>query len=184
MSYTTQKKKDRFVYEIYFKVTDQQKAKLDEMIEMRAIRGKKRTDILRKFLEKTYIDFQRYEQLKRKYSKLLRELIDAKKKVKKLTPKVVVAPKEPTAPIETVEEPSKPQPSFSEPKRSGKPSETMPIVKERVSQSDIDVDLTQKPLRDLITCPKDKKAYPLSVCKRCPEESSCETYQNWKKFWA
>lgn len=48
------------------------------------------------------------------------------------------------------------------------------------SQYDIDV---AKPDEEYITCPKDNVAYPVNVCKGCPEEDGCSTYQEYKQFW-
>jgi len=60
-------------------------------------------------------------------------------------------------------------------------TQPMPIVKEKSSQSSKDKGLTQKPSQNNITCPKDNLAYPVDICRRCPKENSCATYQNWKK---
>lgn len=75
------------------------------------------------------------------------------------------------------------QPMKTEPRPLPKPTQTMLIVKKEPSQFDIGMGLTRKPSQDVITCPKDNQAYPVGVCRRCPEEHSCKTYREYKKFW-
>ena len=89
-AFTTEKKSERFVHVVAFKLSDSGKKKLDQTVDLLYIQGKRQSDTMRKFIDRVSDLTVRFPQLEKENQQLKAKIRKLEDQVKKegFTPEV------------------------------------------------------------------------------------------------